>query len=514
MFKRRRRTENCMHATTQRIKHLTLDDDDVPFIVSQPAEIMHQVRCSSSRLRGVSAAAKVKFCQLAPTLLPVSLLQYTLQRIVEVAVQQPAICEDQSVFCRLLQVCKAWRAAVQQAGPCLALHLVVDADADSTVQQMRWRSCAGWVRQHARQLRSIQISGRTQKPSRAYCQVCIMPPELTSVITGIPLTSAVAQASAGGRSPLFRTAENDPPGHDSTTCNGATPRPGTAPAPAAHSPFVHLQSFSSNLLICPAVLSSLSATGLTQLLLNDLVTSSPAAGYQSALAAPLARLTGLRHLRISSSHTLPRSYLSSVCKLRRLSTLELHGIHHNSSFNRLPQQLQQLSVRIQPAVNPFQPPECLLDLKNLTNLVVLRLFVPVAVGSGSTLPVNLQSLTIECWKTTSVVLSLGLTGLSKLKRLSISGCKERPEQLQSLSHLPQLQELSMDYMTGAALPALAKLQGLRHLSIGLMPSSAAEQGLKMLTTLRQLTHLSGFDRGGSEALAAFWTAVKSPVVWE
>lgn len=451
-------------------------------------------------------ASSIESCQADPLIPTLSLMQDTLLRIVEVAVQHPVFCDDQTVFCRLLQVCKAWRAVVQQAGPCLALRFNVNSGA---ADRTCWRSCAAWVKKHAGQVRSVTVSGRSEqllKPSPAYTQVSFIPPDLVSIITGGAGNQAAVQAAAGSN-PLHRSETVWPSSADTSGPACAEPTDQITPVAAktarTRSPLVHLQRFSSDVIISPALLSSLQATSLTQLLLNDLVASSPTAGYQSALAAPLGKLTGLRHLSIESSYALPSSYLTAVCKLSQLSRLELQGVHYNSSLARMPQQLRQLTLRFQPAVNPHNRPECLLEFMNLTNLVDLELFVPVGIVPGSCLPAQLQGLTTECWKTPSVISTLGLTGLSKLKRLSISGSKERPEQLQSLSSLPLLQELSLDYVTGAAMPALAQLQSLRHLSIGLMPSSAAQQGLRLLTTLKQLTHLSGFDRGGSEAVASF-----------
>lgn len=71
--------------------------------------------------------------------------------------------------------------------------------------------------------------------------------------------------------------------------------------------------------------------------------------------------------------------------------------------------------------------------------------------------------------------------------------------------MKRLQSLEVHVTSATVLPVLGKLTDLRRLGIGPLSAEDQQAALQYLTTLTQLTHLTGID--DANLLQEFWRAV-------
>lgn len=280
----------------------------------------------------------------------------------------------------------------------------------------------------------------------------------------------------------------------------------TGATPALGPSAFNLQSFSTDFLIGTAVLSALPAATLTQLKLL----SEHACTKERSYAAALCNLSRLQHLTLAS--TCHMSVLkSSLKQLRQLTSLTVAVSTANSMFlTDLPQQLQELQLTIDQPVEFYlgdrdRPSQAELHLDHLTSLQCLELMDQSEHSNlicGSKLPSQLKQLTVSYprsahWPRDCQLKSLGITLLYDLQVLTLIKCCNITEDLRLLTHLRNLQHLSLTYngtlklQNDLGVAAVWRQLPLKHLSLDVWLS--AQQTIQLLEGVGQVVTLTSLE---------------------
>jgi hypothetical protein len=305
-----------------------------------------------------------------------------------------------------------------------------------------------------------------------------------------------------------------------------------------------MSSFSSDYAGVPSVLAALPAQSLTCLHV-DLESKLDVLANGPALAAALAGLTNLRHLCLKNGYDCryPGSCLAGLAQLTRLTHLSIEGC----CWQSVQQPVQQLAMRaVSLQYLQLDMPETAydrqpLDLRRLTRLAELS---TQGLPKGSRLPAQLQRLLygpFDLRSTPAMVMPL-----QQLQRLEVGITSEslvsepllRLGQLPALTHLslqyyefpeaaataaawprlPQLRQLSIEYLGGATkaqlagvLAAVAASSGLTNLTLEINADDVAPPGLRepadqflgiaACASLAGLTRLRDLSLGRSSSLA-------------
>jgi hypothetical protein len=233
---------------------------------------------------------------------------------------------------------------------------------------------------------------------------------------------------------------------------------------------LRLTSFSCNLYSSAPLVESLYAPSLTYLSLSHPADDSKASMNQPRMAAALARLTALKRLDLRERHWLARtastrivpdgadaSYygkltdacLGAIGSLSGLTALSIGCTAAGADLGLLPRQLLQLHLTAM-CSSSSSSEATVLSLGHLVRLQELKLTVHGTPAAGSSLPQQLQALTVcvaavdsrDCTdeqETGDVdstheqeqelghVEQLHITALQQLQQLRLSGgCGERP----------------------------------------------------------------------------------------
>lgn len=326
-----------------------------------------------------------------------------------ILLQHPIAAADQQVICKMLQVCKKWRAAVQQsnAGLTNVKYLVPK-------RHERYPSCCcsvtdlwWWLRHHKGVVRSISIR-----------QPCVLLEKQEQ-----------DELDIGSRLQYLFSSR----GVNSTVAAVKQPT-GTTYAQQQHK--WRLYSFHSNMEVSAATLSGLQAADLTELLLDRIADPIP-------LAGPLAQLTTLQRLRLITPPIhhkgLPSSVLETLAKLPQLNSLEVGLIDDTNNSSLLPRQLQDLTVGVSFGM---------VNLGHLHGLTSLDLGLPDSVEAGSVLPAQLQHLSLRHSSGSHRVNiigieHLGISSLHHLRFVELAYAVTDAGQLSMLTSLPCMAELRL-----------------------------------------------------------------------
>lgn len=193
-----------------------------------------------------------------------------------------------------------------------------------------------------------------------------------------------------------------------------------------------LQSYSSEVIISPAILAALPAASLTSLKLN-----SRHAAELGGLAAPLARLTGLQELQLritTRNKPISPQNIAAIGRLSRLTSLNIQGVQEIQSLQQLPTQLQELTVLVGSGR---------LDLGHLVCLHSLELWSKGLLAAGSILPPYLECLLLHSNTGDAPIANLSIASLQQLRCLRVYGPVLDAHQLQSLVAMSELQQLDL-----------------------------------------------------------------------
>lgn len=343
-----------------------------------------------------------------------------------VALQHPAVATDQQNICRLLQVCKAWRACVQQSAAGLT---ILEALSDAELKDLpKLADIAAWISKYPSLLHSISLNRRVSGWEHA---------KHSASMAARFLELGIQLAAAGGAS-------------------GAALQTAGIPTTTATKQRWGLQSYRSNLGVAPAVLSALPAPSLTELRLHQLAPTS-----LTAVVTHVQRLTNLCELSIRGYTYTPEScsrLLSALAPLQNLVDLGL-GRVEPSHLQQLPLQLTGLQVDVDSGV---------INLEHLTSLQVLHLTAGYVDEPGSALPTQLMVLYLKA-DDDAPIAPLGITNLQNLQMLDIGSYIEDAQELLSLTTMQQLEVLhlgnQMADQNGVAGPVWAELTILKSLGV-------------------------------------------------
>lgn len=330
-----------------------------------------------------------------------------------------------------MQVCKAWRAAVQHS--CAGVtELKVYLPADESKVLAILANLGSWVTKYAGLVSSISIlqhhSILVQRPNAQ---------ELYHVVVSRLLEQSLQQAAASVSAP----------NQTQSTSSGV---PGQR--------VWRLQSFRYNKHITPAMISALPAASRTTLDLDSRLAVPP------AIAGPLQQLTKLRHLVLNpydSYNWMPTNILAVLSNLHNLTHLEV-GNTAVADLCHLPKGLQRLEMCMTSGR---------VDLGHLTRLKELELSSRKVVDASSVLPAQLERLELNSGDLESnpnYIAHLGISRLQHLTYLDIYETVVDAGQLLSLTALAKLQELhlckqdnTMVENTSAVWPSLTMLKTLQ-----------------------------------------------------
>lgn len=329
-------------------------------------------------------------------LLQCCFLQDNCLQALRIALQHPALAEFQDYICTLLQVCKSWRAVVQQSTASLTN---VDYYQPFGVQQLsEIAQLAKWVAKYPGLVGSVTLD-----------------PHVSSDITDPADSEALIEI-------VQQLLE--------LSLQLAASRPG---AP------LRLRSFTCSLPPTAEMLATLPATTLTSLTLWQVNNTNWFAGLSS-----LSHLQRL-HVRLPGiTEEMTDRCLSQIGKLQQLTQLELCRLTANGDMQLLPTQLQHLEILyiIPYSVSKDSKPEDirLVSLQHLECLQQLKLRA-AELAAGSALPSNLHSLELDAlWTADSLA---GFASLQQVTSVMLRNQSIGMEHLRLLEQLPKLQELSM-----------------------------------------------------------------------
>ena len=328
---------------------------------------------------------------------------------------------DLRTACRMMQVSKAFKAAMSCCEPCLKVQLVVM----SWEQLKRIAEFTFWLQRSSHLIKNVILDYGTPEPG----------PWRTAQSM---LSFAFSSAASTGK-PLRMQA-----------------------AVIAHGEF------------SPEMLSSLPPSILTALTVPNVTISQL---QHPSVVSSMQQLTALQVLKLSVVEArepdvvdedggmvpklVPAGFLSSLQGLNSLRTVALTGFNCAwPSLQCLPPSIQELDIFTASG-------RCLLDIPQLTSLQKLDVSAAMGIAEGSALPPSVPVVTFSKTPLPAEPCQL-LAGVQQLE------CNWRDVQpadvLVQLSALRSLTRLSLVYNTlqsaAAAAPAWHRLQQLRSLGIG------------------------------------------------
>lgn len=244
-----------------------------------------------------------------------SALQVTSFQALCTALQHPAVTADPQTVCCVLQTCRSWRAAVQQAA---AGTTIIDLHSLHSIAKLS--QFAAWIPRHAGMLAELFLtvpqSGCEGLSAESYA----------TAAEQVLLLALQNTAAAAGAHAVF-------------------PASPASPRPAVLQP-LRLRVFSTDFLSGPGLLAALPAATLTSLGVKHMQ------GYPSAnstaISHALAGLTALRHLTLENYNCehgkLAGNCLQAVAKLACLTSLRLSWVAADADLALLPQTLQELRL--------------------------------------------------------------------------------------------------------------------------------------------------------------------------
>ncbi|WIA29600.1 hypothetical protein OEZ86_012090 [Tetradesmus obliquus] len=365
------------------------------------------------------------------------------------ALQHPAVTADPQTVCCVLQTCRSWRAAVQQAA---AGTTIIDLHSLHSIAKLS--QFAAWIPRHAGMLAELFLtvpqSGCEGLSAESYA----------TAAEQVLLLALQNTAAAAGAHAVF-------------------PASPASPRPAVLQP-LRLRVFSTDFLSGPGLLAALPAATLTSLGVKHMQ------GYPSAnstaISHALAGLTALRHLTLENYNCehgkLAGNCLQGVAKLACLTSLRLTWVAADADLALLPQTLQELRLAACCGAAP-------LKLQHLTGVEALHLDLQGTPAPGSALPAQLQQLTLYTWGDNVAADTFGnssylrykqhnlqhlqLDALQQLRALVVTNGLCEPQQMHRVACLPKLEAVVLRYTDASlaqrAAPAWPHLQQLRELTI-------------------------------------------------
>lgn len=238
--------------------------------------------------------------------------------------------------------------------------------------------------------------------------------------------------------------------------------------------------------------------------------SSAAYPLSPASTPGLGELRGLKHLEVASSRELNPAVLENMTALQHLgiidTSLSPRGVSPSAAVGiatllRLLPSLQQLtSLVLTDCLNWPQAPgdyAALTASPRLARLVLRSSSFPQGAAQHmfsqhKQLPQLTQFVMLSTWPEHVSLEAGDIARLVRccpaLKHAEIDLSQQSVEQLQPLTQLKALTQLTASGVGDAVLPALGQLLSLKHLDLE-KPGELTNKGLLGLTTLTALTHL-------------------------
>lgn len=339
------------------------------------------------------------------------------------ALQHAKANSDLKDICTLLQVCKSWRAVVQQSSTNnLEIVLKYHRFEDNQLAHLhKLAGFASWLPKCSGLVKAIKWEFHH-----------IGDQESSSPDDWAPVSAAASS--------LMELALQ-------LAAVGPISKQRSAPP-------LRLSSFGSEGLINPALISALPAGTLTSL-------SIGLPSDSSNILAALSRLTNLRQLELDNApECLYRSDFSlpDLRGLSGLTQLMVNQLANDNNFKLLPMQLKALSVDY-----AWQAEDTLVDLSHMQQLQDLYINCH-GVANGSTIPLQLPSLSIQCGSGNqkSMIALLGINQLKQLSALHLVRSNDSAKQLMQVATLPQLQEMSLAYWDSTVIVHSSVSAAWRH----------------------------------------------------
>ncbi|WIA34097.1 hypothetical protein OEZ86_012472 [Tetradesmus obliquus] len=283
------------------------------------------------------------------------------------------------------------------------------------------------------------------------------------------------------------------------------------------------------------MLEALPAASLTRLILAhteddwsyETHSDTPWAVHRPRVAAAIARLNSLQELELYERSSLSDSQttavpagidcyaygglndasLAAISRLSSLTQLRLESTAPGTDVTLLPAQLLQLTLSAGCRSEHRRSSELLLSLLHLTHLQQLDLTVSGRPGAGLSRPGQLTSLAV-CARGDEAgtdVQHLGISALQQLQELELTDALFQAEQLQQLTCLTKLQQLSLMYTSAAkarsAAPAWRQLSCLHSLEIrDCRAELSMEEGQQLLAAVGAATSLVELDLSADGSL--------------
>ncbi|KAF6257928.1 hypothetical protein COO60DRAFT_1168827 [Scenedesmus sp. NREL 46B-D3] len=394
------------------------------------------------------------------------------------ALQHPALTADPQTVCCLLQTCRSWRAAVQQAA---AGTTVIDLRSLHSIAKLS--QFAAWIPRHAGMLAEVSLTLPQTEDDGLSTQHYATAAEQIILLALQNVAAAAASAAAG-----------------------------SSGTPAAVPQLLRLQVFCTDFLSGAGLLAFLPAATLTKLSVKYM------GGYPSAnspaISQALAGLTSLKELSLQHYYAEPIRLsgrcLQAVSQLSCLSALCIGWVAEDADLSLLPQQLQQLELMVVCGKQALQ-------LQHLTGVRNLKLELRGAPAPHSSLPQHVALLTISTWGDEDTdeledptalwqqhnLQHLGLGSLRQLVRLQVINGLAEPQMLHRVACLPRLEQVLLCYshssLAARAAPAWQHLPQLKGIDIegstsAMLDRSETEEMMQYIgaaTTLTSLRLASG-----------------------
>lgn len=391
------------------------------------------------------------------------------------ALQHPAVAADQENICSIVQICKAWRSAVQhsEAGQTdiiinkrrrmyfddPTITDVVTCVAAKVVQFARWLPL------HAGIVRSISIDCDVQNVGSKLEVLKALAQHV--LVQRLQASSAtIHTASAVGSSEHVRACKQI-----STASGVLMPR------------LLRLESLECcNFLASSSIVSAAPAATLTRLEIS--VPKRATTQWRKALSS----LSNLRSLSLECSHSLC-SYSSSISKLTTLTELSLPYLLDAEILESLPQQLRKLDF-------VYERDDYLeADLSYLTKLQQLHAEFDLYPAIDFHLPPQLLEFHIFSPGDFKLVDDLRLTSLQQLQCLKLHGSIDAPEQLLLLNEMKQLRSLDLYHHSSTHILAASPIWSqLEHLVAFKMDFTCTTMNLaSVMHTVSSLTRITSLE---------------------
>lgn len=373
-------------------------------------------------------------------------LQDLSLEVLAVVLQHAAVAANQRIVCTLLQVCKAWRAAVQQsASGLLSVQYVWKG---SIGQLPKLLGFAGWLANHMGMVSQLSIYHQGLSSTNRADAAALMESAKQILPFGVQTAAAAAASGLGA--------------------------------------LQHLHTYISSIPATAGLLAALPAATLTQLELRIDSISCP---VTLSMLSNLQRLC-LTPLRAQTTN----SCLQEIGRLQQLLHLEMWNVGPDADMQLLPTQLQQLQLVYYGGYrgSPVTPAATVTaDLQHMTCLQCLRLEAG-RLSAGSSLPCNLQSVSLQARLPPEGL--VGLDSLHQVSSMQLEGCGMRSDQIRdlqrhtSLTHLSLGMQLDANAMQSAAYWHKLPLCVLR-MAANTLPGGQLHLLMSHIAAATQLTQL-------------------------